>query len=159
MEVSPASFKKMPWFCKKSVLISEKSFLFMCVYGLNSHLKCSILEKRKPNFSPVGSFFCMSYMKRLSKWPYSKKSPLPRKIVGCATTRIRENWRRKKFLSMKLKPVVRFKFMLPRILLYFVVENNMLLCRGHSMRESLKQQCFTRWDLTPGFLWNILISN
>ena len=119
VDVSPAFFKKMPWFCKKSVLISEKSFLFMCVYGLNSHLKYSILEKRKSNFSPAGSFFWMSYMKRLSKCPYSKKPPLPRNIVGCAPTRIRENWQRKKFLSMKLKPVLRFKFMLPSIFAVF----------------------------------------
>ena len=33
--------KKMPWFCKKSAMIWEKSVLSVYIYGLNSHLKCN----------------------------------------------------------------------------------------------------------------------
>ena len=41
--------RKVPRFCKKSALNLEKSALFVCIHGLNSHLKCSfksILEKK-----------------------------------------------------------------------------------------------------------------
>ena len=82
---SPLSFfenrKKVPWFCKNSVLILEKSALFVCIYGLDSHLKCSfksILDRRHQRFFPVWHFHCMSYMKRLSNFPCSKEPPLPR---------------------------------------------------------------------------------
>ena len=60
----------------------------MCIYGLNSHLKCSfknILEKKTRILFPEEPFFCMPYMKCLSKWPYSKKTFLPWKILGCAS--------------------------------------------------------------------------
>ena len=36
------------------------------------------------NFFPPVSFFCMPYMKRLSKCPNSKKPSLPRKVPCCA---------------------------------------------------------------------------
>ena len=44
----------MPWLCKKCVLILEKRALFLCIYGLNSHLKCSfkgILKKKHQHVS------------------------------------------------------------------------------------------------------------
>ena len=82
-EVLPSPFlkkeKELRWFCKNSVL-------FVCIYGLNSHSKCSfqsILEKKEQNLS-LQCFFCISYMKRLSKCPYSKKLPLSQKAAGCA---------------------------------------------------------------------------
>ena len=34
------------------------------------------LEKKAPIFLPSGHFFCMSYLKRSSNCPYSKKSPV-----------------------------------------------------------------------------------
>ena len=49
---SPLSWfenRKKAWFCKRSALILEKCYLFVCIYRLNSHLKCSfmsILEKK-----------------------------------------------------------------------------------------------------------------
>ena len=75
----PLSFLKVD----KKYSNIEKIALFVCIYGLNSHLKCSfknILEK----FFPAKTFFCMSYMKCLSKCFYSKKPVLPQKIPGCA---------------------------------------------------------------------------
>ena len=33
--------EKVPWFCKKVPWIWKKSALFVCIYGLNSHLKRS----------------------------------------------------------------------------------------------------------------------
>ena len=75
--------KKCPDFAKKSALILEKSVLFVCIYGSNSHLKCSfkiILEKKTPKYFPAGSFFCRSPIKHISKCPYFNKPPLPRKI-------------------------------------------------------------------------------
>ena len=48
----------MPWFCKKCALILERCALFVSIYGLNSHLKCSfksILEINTKMF-PCGSF-------------------------------------------------------------------------------------------------------
>ena len=57
------SRKKVPWFWKKSSLLD-------CISGLNSHLKCNfknILEK--------------NHHVRLWKCPYSKKPPLPWKLL------------------------------------------------------------------------------
>ena len=55
---SPLSFLKR----KKSVLILEQIALFLCIYGLNSHLKCSfngIFQKKHLNFSLQSlSFIC-----------------------------------------------------------------------------------------------------
>ena len=73
---------------KKSPDFFGKNVLFVCIYELNSHLKCSfksILKKRHQKF-PGGALFCISHMKRLSKCPYSKEPSLPRKIPGCAPT-------------------------------------------------------------------------
>ena len=67
----------------------EKIALFVCIYGLNSHLKCILSiseclgEKARKSFA-TESFFCMLYMKCLSKYPYFNKPVLPRKIPGCA---------------------------------------------------------------------------
>ena len=58
----------------------------MCIYGLNSPLKCSfknILKKKQENVS-LEPFFCLSCMNCLSKCFYSKKPVLSRKISGCA---------------------------------------------------------------------------
>ena len=77
----PCLFRK--W--TKSTLIWEKIVLFVCIYGLISHLKCSfknILEKKQENF-PLELFFCMSCMSCLSKCFYSKKPVLPQKFPGC----------------------------------------------------------------------------
>ena len=63
--------KKMPWFWKKGIL-------FVCIYGSNCLLKSSfkrIFEKQKTKCFPTETFFCMWFMKRLSKCPYSKKPP------------------------------------------------------------------------------------
>ena len=90
--------KIVPWFCKNSALILEKSVLFVCTYGLTAHLKCSfknILEKQHQNFP---CFLCVSYMKRLSKHPYSEKQPLPRKIPGCAPETV--NWKSNQFAKV-----------------------------------------------------------
>ena len=79
--------KKSTLILQKTALILEKCTLFVCIYGLNSHLKCcfkSILEKRHQFFFPAGPSFCVSYMKRLSKCPYYKEPPLSRKIPGYA---------------------------------------------------------------------------
>ena len=62
----PCPFSKI----EKSALILKKCALFVCIYGLNSQLKCSfkgILEK---------------HMKRLSKCTHSKKPPMSQKIPG-----------------------------------------------------------------------------
>ena len=70
--------KKMSWFWKKVILNLEKSVLFVCIYGLNCLLKSSfkrIFEKQKTKCFPTETFFCMWFMKRLSKYPYSKKPP------------------------------------------------------------------------------------
>ena len=80
------NWKIVAWFYKESALILKTSAMSVCIYGLNSHLKGifkSILDKKATKFSPVGSFFCMWYMKRLTKYPYSKKPTLPKKILGC----------------------------------------------------------------------------
>ena len=64
------------------MLILEKVTLFVCIYGLNSHSKCSLRVswwKNTKNF-PVQLFFCISNMKCLPKFPYSKKSVLLQKI-------------------------------------------------------------------------------
>ena len=82
---------KINWKQNKGTLILQKSALILknvcallvCIYGLSSHFKCSfksILGKK--NF-PARFFFSVSHVKRLSKCPYSKKPPLPRKIPGC----------------------------------------------------------------------------
>ena len=55
----------------------------MCIYGLNSHFKCIFKNRKTRNFFPAEPFFCMSYIKFLSKCPYSKKRVLPQKIPGC----------------------------------------------------------------------------
>ena len=57
----------------------EKRVLFLCIHGLNSHLKCSfknILEKKHQTFCLRGLSFL------LSKRPYSKNFPCPKKISG-----------------------------------------------------------------------------
>ena len=49
-KASPANFRKQ----KKSALILQKSALFVCIYGLNSYLKCSsnsISQKKHHNVS------------------------------------------------------------------------------------------------------------
>ena len=62
-KVSPAAFwkqKKSTLILWKSVLILEKGALFVCIYGLNSHLKCSfksIMVEKHQFFSPVGLFY------------------------------------------------------------------------------------------------------
>ena len=92
-EVSPAFF----WKNKKRVLIlqktSEKSTLYVCIDRLNSNLDCSFkgFFEKTLKFFPAGRFFCMSYMKRLSKCLYSKKPPLTRKISGCAPVTLQES--------------------------------------------------------------------
>ena len=48
--------------------------------------------RKTPKFFPAESFFWLSYMKRLSKCPYSKKPPLPRKSPGCAPVSIYSLW-------------------------------------------------------------------
>ena len=51
---------KVPWYCKKIAVIFLKNTLFICMYRLNSHLKCifkSILEKKNENFSLRSSSF------------------------------------------------------------------------------------------------------
>ena len=55
----------------------------MCIYGLNSHFKCIFKNRKTRIFFPAEPFFCMSYIKFLSKCPYSKKRVLPQKIPGC----------------------------------------------------------------------------
>ena len=73
---------------EKSALIQEKSTLSVCIYGLNSPSKCTfknILEKKAPKFFNAVPFFCISYRKRLSKCPYSRKPPLPQQIPGCTS--------------------------------------------------------------------------
>ena len=79
--------RKVTWFCKKKPWSWKKGALFVCIYGLNSHLKCSfksILDKKHQFFFRVGLFYCMSSMKHFSNCPYSKKLPLPRKIPDCS---------------------------------------------------------------------------
>ena len=83
---SPLSFfknrKTVPWFCKKSALTWKRKALFVCIFGLNCHLKCSfksILEK-KQNFSLQGPFVCRTWNVSISKCPYSKKSTLSQKF-------------------------------------------------------------------------------
>ena len=74
--------KKYPNFAKKCLDFAKKCPVSV-PYGLNSNLKWnfeSILEK-KPKILSVGLFFFMSYMKHLSKGTYSKKPPLPRKLL------------------------------------------------------------------------------
>ena len=39
-------------------------------------------------FSPADPFFCMSCVKCLSKYPYSKKPVLPPNISGCTPVNI-----------------------------------------------------------------------
>ena len=85
-EISPALFKKylksaLIW--KKSILILQKCSVFVCIYGLNSHLRCSfknIFKKKHEHFSLRGFFFCVQHMKHISKCPYSEKPSLPGKF-------------------------------------------------------------------------------
>ena len=65
-EVFPAFLenrKKVSWLCKKQkALVLEKFSLFVCIYELNSHLKCrfkSILEKKKQFFPRRAFIFCV----------------------------------------------------------------------------------------------------
>ena len=87
---SPLPFfenRKVPWFCKKVPWFWKKGALFVCIYRLNSHLKCSIesiLDKKHLFFLPAGPFYCIPYIKHSSNCPYSKKPPLPRKIPDSA---------------------------------------------------------------------------
>ena len=71
----------MSWFWKKNVL-------FVCIYGLNSHLKCSFKDILEKNFSrkffSAEPFVCMSHMECFSKFPYYKKHVLPWKLPDCA---------------------------------------------------------------------------
>ena len=71
---SPLSFfenEKTLYFCKDSALVLGKNCLFVCIYGLNSHLKCSLkrILNKKYHYYPVGSFYCN--MKLLSNWETS----------------------------------------------------------------------------------------
>ena len=71
---------------EKKYLILENIALFVYIYGLNSHFKCSlksILKIKTRQFSPEGSFFYMSFMKCLLKCTYSKKPVLLRKTPNC----------------------------------------------------------------------------
>ena len=55
-------------FQKINALSLEKSALFLCIYRLSFHFKCSfksILEKKHQIFFPARAYCCMSYMKRL----------------------------------------------------------------------------------------------
>ena len=90
-ERSPLYFfenrKQVPWFCKIAPWFWKKGALFVYIYVLNCHLKCSfksILDKKTPFFLLVGIFYCISYLKRLLNCPYSKKPPLPHKIPDYA---------------------------------------------------------------------------
>ena len=52
-----------------------------------SHLKCNFQERSGEETGDLfraGSFFLVSYMDCLSKCHNSKKTPLPKKIPGCA---------------------------------------------------------------------------
>ena len=64
----------------------ENIVLFVCIYGLNSHFKCSfknILEKKQWNFSLQSLYFaCHAWSVYRSQCPYFKKPVLPRKIPG-----------------------------------------------------------------------------
>ena len=88
-EISSAFFKNIkncPGFANNALILG-KSVLFLRVSGLISHYKMQFYEylgEKTPRFFPVGSVFCMSYIKNLWKCRYSKKPPLPQKISGCA---------------------------------------------------------------------------
>ena len=70
----------------RSTLTLENIALFVCIYGLKSHLKCSFLQylEEKTNLFPAEPCFCILCMKCLSKCFCSKKPILPRKIPVCA---------------------------------------------------------------------------
>ena len=77
--------KRCPDFAKTVPWLREKSGLFVSIFGLNSHLKCSfksILDTKYLNY-PAGSFYCN--MKFLSNCLYSKKSRLLRRTPSCVT--------------------------------------------------------------------------
>ena len=79
--------KKVPWFCKKSVLILQKSVLFVCIYGSNSYLKCSskiILEKKYQNISLLGLSFVGRPLNIYRSAPISRNLPcLEKFLVTC----------------------------------------------------------------------------
>ena len=56
----------------------------MCIYGLNSPLKCSFKNILGEKKFPCRIFLCMACMKWLLKCFYSKKLILPQKVTGCA---------------------------------------------------------------------------
>ena len=82
--VSLALFHKF----EKRVLILGKNALIWVIYGLHFSFKmeCLRVSRRKNRrFFPVQPFFlCRVVHDCLSKRPYSKKPPLPRKITGYA---------------------------------------------------------------------------
>ena len=79
---SPLTFMKI----EKKFPIFDKIALFKFIYGLNSHLKLISFEismsvlrvswRKNTFFFPAEPLFCMSYMKCLSKCPFSKKPVL-----------------------------------------------------------------------------------
>ena len=52
--------RKKAWFCKRSALILEKCYLFVCIYRLNSHLKYSFLSILEKKHAFISFFFCAS---------------------------------------------------------------------------------------------------
>ena len=79
--------KKCPDFAKKCALILEKSVLFVCIYGSNSHLKCSfkiIFEKKHQNISLLGLSFVGRPLNIYRSAPISRNLPCPEKfLVTC----------------------------------------------------------------------------
>ena len=64
-----------------------KNALTAVIYGLNFSFKMQFsraFRRRNQRFFRAGSFFLVSYMDFLSKCHNSKKTPLPKKIPGCA---------------------------------------------------------------------------
>ena len=67
------AYHRLFWKYKKSALILQKgTFILVCIYGLNSHLKCSfksMLDKKHQNFYTYDVFLLyvvLEYMEYLS---------------------------------------------------------------------------------------------
>ena len=79
-EVSPALFwkwKKSALILQKSALILEKRALFVCINGLNSHLKYSLRdlgEKHRNSSLQSPSFDCHT-------WNVYQNAPIPRNLL------------------------------------------------------------------------------
>ena len=87
---SPLSYfensKKVPWFCKIVPWFWKKGALFVCICGLNFHLKCtfkSILEKKHQFFALRGlSIVCHTWnVYRIALIP--RNLPCHKKIPDC----------------------------------------------------------------------------